>query len=122
MSPPLLPRIACALALITPLAGCVDGGMTPTLLAWDTVSLINTDKTMGDHAMSLYRGKDCSTVRAYYGGPYCIEKTRYNPPPPQEMYCYKSLGDVTCFERPDPYVSSRQLVGTPIHTPASGQR
>jgi hypothetical protein len=36
----------------------------------DTVSVINTDKTLVDHALTLTSGKDCSTIRAQNEGVY----------------------------------------------------
>lgn len=57
-----------------------------------------TDKTLVDHVVSFQSGKDCSTVRSEQGRTYCKED---EPNPMPVAYCYRSIGDVTCFTAPD---------------------
>jgi hypothetical protein len=97
------------LVILLALAGCKNieavgdalvGPPLATFVVLDAFSVVNTQKTVDDHLVSLVTGKDCSTVRASQGDRYCIA-----PPPPQPMmrrttYCYKSLADVTCYDRP----------------------
>lgn len=76
------------------LAGCTLGTM-------EAVSLMGTDKTVGDHVISLASGKDCSSVRKEQGKTYCKEDEMR--PPRAQMHCYRNIGQVTCYEKPLPY-------------------
>ncbi|MBO6520254.1 MAG: hypothetical protein JJ900_05105 [Rhodospirillales bacterium] len=64
------------------------------------VSLMGTDKTVGDHIISLGSGKDCSRVRKEQGLTYCVEDM---PQIRQNIYCYRDLGGVTCYDRSNPH-------------------
>ena len=81
-----------------------------TYNALSTMSVMGTDKTIIDHLVSFQRGKDCSTVRMEQGRTYCRED---EPNPQYEGYCYRTLGDVTCYEQPNPGVANAKPVGTP---------
>lgn len=72
----------------------------PLFTAVDMASLINTEKMVSDHVFSFATGKDCSTLKAREGRTYCAEYDRPQPYHPQEVYCYRSLGQVNCFDRP----------------------
>lgn len=61
--------------------------------------VVGTDKSLSDHLVSYRTGKDCSTVRVEQGRTYCRED---EPNPMPTMYCYPTLGDVMCYEQPDP--------------------
>lgn len=65
----------------------------------DTVSLINTDKTVIDHVAGVMSGQDCSTLRSMDGGHYC-QPHYENVPVVPPLYCYRTLGEVTCYDRP----------------------
>ncbi|MBL4614837.1 MAG: hypothetical protein JKY27_08190 [Magnetovibrio sp.] len=67
-----------------------------------------TDKTLVDHIVSYRSGKDCSTVRTEQGRTYCREDEDNSMP---EMYCYRSIADVTCYSEPNPARSETGLVG-----------
>jgi hypothetical protein len=94
------------------LSGCVwfneqgihTGMSAPTLATGlahlEVISLSNTRKTLGDHVATWVTGKDCSTVRAQLGeGAWCVDWPG-PPPPPQQVYCYSSLGKPSCFAQP----------------------
>lgn len=73
---------------------------TTQFLVGDAISTMATDKTFGDHAISLLSNKDCSTVRKQQGLTYCKEDD------PQlireaKVHCYNELGKVTCYKDPD---------------------
>ncbi|MDH5750487.1 MAG: hypothetical protein OEY85_14350 [Rhodospirillales bacterium] len=71
-----------------------------------------TDKTLGDNIYSLYSGKDCSSVRYQQGRTYCEED---EPNPSSRYYCYRTLGEITCYEDPDPHYSPQAQVGINDH-------
>lgn len=84
-----------------------------SLVALEGASLLASDKMATDHLVSLVSGKNCSVVRTEQGLEYCVE----DQPPPLKpnVYCYKTLGTVSCYDRPDPRRSPDQLVGRDEH-------
>ncbi|MDG4721210.1 MULTISPECIES: hypothetical protein [Thalassospira] len=78
-------------------------------LAFDVISIINTDKTLVDHVVSLSTGKDCSTIRKIDGKSYC----KKDPVPETPLYCYRTLAAVSCYRTPDPYNTGAQTVDWP---------
>ncbi|MGB0670552.1 MAG: hypothetical protein ACPGNT_03580 [Rhodospirillales bacterium] len=61
-------------------------------------SLATQKKTIPDQVISLASGKDCSSVRVEQGLTYCKEDEKVPNP---KMFCYQTLGSVTCYEEPD---------------------
>jgi hypothetical protein len=98
---PLRGLVVAALASV--LAGC-----DPSLMmsGASVVSLVATDKTLSDHAVSLATGRNCSTVRMSRGESFCA-------PEPHAMaaeHCYRTLGGISCYTRPDPQASDGAFV------------
>lgn len=111
-------QIIVAVLLSASLAGCSDvyGYVSrDTMNKVGTYNIISTgmvmatDKTVMDHVVSMRSGKDCSTVRSEQGRTYCRED---EPNPMPQMYCYRSLGDVTCYKDPNPARDAAGLVGS----------
>jgi hypothetical protein len=75
-------------------------GAAPTFWVLDVVSVINTQKTIDDHIVSLISGDDCSTVKASMGEPYCQARKPVIPTVLRVSYCYKNLANTTCYDRP----------------------
>ena len=98
----LLP--VCALGACGPL---ITAG-TPGLAQVEFLTVMGTDKTVVDHIVSLSSGKNCSYVRMEKGQYYCEED---EPKVQQNIYCYNTLGRVTCYTRPDPFDGRHQKVG-----------
>ena len=104
-------RFLFILFAISSLSACswftepVAASATPygILVAADVVSMIDTQKSLGDHVVSAYTGKDCSSYRYYQQNkPYCVE---VNPEPEQELneeplFCYNSMIGVNCYTSP----------------------
>jgi hypothetical protein len=101
---------AVALAAVMALGGCdaftFGGGTVAPVAFVEGASVVVTDKTLGDHLVSMYSGKDCSTIRTSKGMRYCAED---EPAPPPQPYCYRTLGKVTCYDRPDVRRGDRPL-------------
>ena len=89
-------RLSAALVLIFALAASGCTYLAPA----EGVSLMGTEKTLGDHLISLSSGKNCSTVRREQGLTYCEEDM---PQIRQNIYCYRDLGGVTCYDKADPH-------------------
>lgn len=101
-----------AMASLLVLGACAVYGVA------EGVSVISTEKSVADHAVSLYSGKDCSTVRIERGETYCAED---DVDPKILVYCYRTLGDVTCYDRPNPHKGGRQrAIGNNDHNLIKG--
>ncbi|MFM7422167.1 MAG: hypothetical protein ACKO54_21055 [Alphaproteobacteria bacterium] len=92
-------RPLCVLLLL--LAGCngVQAPGAPLLAipaAIEGVSLVTTQRGVGDNVVSLVTGQDCSYVRLAKGQTYCAS----DPPPPAQPICTRSLGKVDCWTTP----------------------
>ena len=62
-----------------------------------------------DHlAANRTAGHGCVRVRAGTGRSYCEED---EPKIKPNIYCYKTLAKVTCYDRPDPYGGRQKKMG-----------
>ena len=103
-------RILVICAGLLGLSAC-GGDVGLALIAASTASFIHTDKTVVDHAVSYSTDRDCSVLYMANDENYC------KPPEPIEpgqvaymssvLYCYRTLGGVSCYDRPD-YTASSQ--------------
>jgi hypothetical protein len=84
-----------------PLAAC------DSLALYEGGSAVVTGKSLSDQAISLASGKNCSTTRISQGLTYCVEDEAV---PVQNLYCYRTLGEITCYDRPE-YGDRQQKVG-----------
>ena len=94
------------------LSGCSAVATAPTgfpkLLGVNGASVIGTGKTITDHVVSFTTGKNCSTVRKNTGHHYCEEDELTVP---DNVFCYTTLGDVTCYDRPTPPRERKHIIG-----------
>lgn len=93
----------------TILVAACDAG---TFTAATGVSLMGSDKTIVDHAISIGSGKNCSILRTERGLTYCVEDM---PQVRQNIYCYRDLGGVTCYDQPSPNNTQQQRVDRNDH-------
>lgn len=107
------------------LGGCslVEGPVSTATAGVSTVLLINTGKTLTDHAVSYAIDEDCSMVNYEKTHHYCREWPEVKVRPEPELYCYRTLAQVECHTRPEPYGNKETLVGIrgawpPAATPA----
>ena len=113
--------VLLVLFCVVALGGCgplaMSGGPlamsgVPFLGQADALTVVGTDKTIVDHFVSISSGKNCSTVRREQGLHYCEED---EPEIKARVYCYNTLGRVTCYDRPDPHTNGVQKVGDNSH-------
>ena len=88
------------------------GGETGMMLiAASTASFIHTDKTVIDHAVSYSTERNCSVLNLAKDESYCKPKVPIEPGQiaymSSALYCYRTLGGVSCYDRPD-YTASSQ--------------
>jgi len=105
--PPLL------VAALLVLAAC-EPATTAAIAGASLVTLAYTDKTLGDHAAGLALQEDCSILYAAKKEPYCKDlpaKDRDNGMAELSaaLYCYRTLGGVSCYDRPDYMASQTRL-------------
>ncbi len=104
-------RIMMAMAGLLLLGACTGYG------AAEGISIMSTKKSLSDHVVSIYSGKDCSTLRIERGDTYCVED---EVEPKVLVYCYRTLGRVTCYDRPDPHKGRHRRVGINDHNLIKG--
>ncbi|HEY9569138.1 MAG TPA: hypothetical protein VIR38_13685 [Thalassobaculum sp.] len=109
-----LPLSLSAALLALGLTAC-DPASQAMLAGASLVSFVHTDKTVGDHFATWAFAKDCSTLTLANGEGYCRafvsaeEQAAAEAAAKAEQaatYCYRTLGDITCYRRPDPMASS----------------
>ena len=80
----------------------------PQLVGMEGATVIGTGKTISDHIVSFATGKNCSTVRKNTGGHYCEED---GVAAPDEVFCYNTLGNVSCYASPSPHGETHRSLG-----------
>ena len=113
----LTPAFAAPLFMLG-LAAC-DPASQAMMAGASLVSFVHTDKTLGDHVATWAFDKDCSTLTLANGEGYCHEFVTEEDRAAaaagaadvlEHTYCYRTLGDITCYRRPDPTASSAARV------------
>ena len=102
-------RMAVLIAVFVLLAGCSS---VPPVAIVDGATVVGSQKTLGDHFISYVSGKDCSTVRRNLGRTYCVED---EPNPVSRVFCYPTIGKITCYDKPDPRRQPYERVGRNDH-------
>ena len=98
-------RAALLFAVALPLSAC------DTLLMLEGGTAAATGKRLTDQTISFASGKDCSVNRISQGLTYCVEDEAQ---PVQNIYCYRSLAEVTCYGYPV-YSDRQQKIGENDH-------
>ena len=109
---PILRALALVIA-ISVLAALSACGAIPGFAQIEGMTTVATEKPLSDHFVSFFSGKNCSVVRREKGQTYCEEDELRSAAP--KVYCYRSIGGVNCYDRPDPFdgQSYRPLEETP---------
>ena len=97
---------ASALLSVTLLTGC-DPASNAVLTGASVVSLMQSKKTLTDQALSWALDEDCSTLFMLRGEEYCQPRALVDE---RERYCYRTLGSITCYAKPDPRSGPMTLV------------
>lgn len=101
-----------AIAVVLLMGFAVSACDPVTLGGLEAATLMGSEKTVVDHMVSMASGKDCSTIRKERGLTYCVEDM---PQVRQNIYCYRDLGGVTCYDRADPHSNGQQRVDRNDH-------
>jgi hypothetical protein len=103
-------RVFVICASLLGLSAC-GGEVGLAMMGASLATFIHTDKTVIDHAVGLSTDRDCSVLYLARAENYC--KLRVPIEPGQvaylssALYCYRNLGGVSCYDRPD-YMASSQ--------------
>jgi hypothetical protein len=103
-------RVFVICASLLGLSAC--GGEAGLILAGASIaSFIHTDKTVVDHVVGYSTARDCSVLYLSEDENYCKPQVPVEPGQvaamSATMYCYRTLGGVSCYDRPD-YTASGQ--------------
>jgi hypothetical protein len=86
--------------LLLLLASC--GTQSAYLLGAGLANFVYSDQVPSDYVAEFASGKQCSLLKAIQdGGPLCRETATDIVEKP--IYCYRTLGQPTCYSTPDPY-------------------
>jgi hypothetical protein len=92
-------RFASTLAVLGLIA--LGAGCEVVTTGASVASLMATKKTITDHVVSYAIGEDCSIVAYERGEPYCVGPG--DIPPTPIYHCYRTLGEISCYETADPF-------------------
>ena len=84
------------------LTACTDP-VSVALGGASVVSVVQTGKTISDHAMSAATGMDCSIGNTLSGVSWCQPPVNDAPDPAADLVCYRSIAEVTCYTRDNPH-------------------
>lgn len=100
-SPSALRPLSVLLALGV-LTACTDP-ISLALTGASAVSVVQTGKTVSDHAMSVATGMDCSIRNSLSGESWCKPAIIDAPDPSADLACYRSIANVTCYTHDNPH-------------------
>ena len=100
----LFPPVLAVLPAVFTLVSCEPVSMIATGATF--VSVIQSEETMTDKALSWALDKNCSIFQIARGEQYCQK----SGPDIPEQYCYRTLGSITCYAEPDPQASPEVAV------------
>ena len=90
-------------------AACGTGSVY--LITAQLASFIHTEKLPFDYIAELASGEECRPVVAVRdGGPLCrdnFDEPRFYEKP---IYCYRTIGTISCYDEPDPYTTNSEPV------------
>jgi len=105
------PRRAAALLAALIALGACEPTTTAVVAGASLATLIHTDKTLLDHAASYATDENCLILHSAHNEAYCQPPSGDVPDELMAMtvthYCYRTLGGVSCYDRPD-YAASSQ--------------
>lgn len=105
--------ILIALVLPMALSACA-GTATIAMAGISAASFAFTKKLPTDHVAGWITGEDCSALEAERTGQYCRTEAEVaaadaaaEPGAPAPVYCYRTIGAITCQNERDPTAESR---------------
>ncbi|MEM9682572.1 MAG: hypothetical protein AAF942_04840 [Pseudomonadota bacterium] len=99
-------RRKAGLAFILCAALLVACGSPATFYVGSAVlaNFVYTDKLPTDYLAELATGEECSLLKSQEdGGPFCRESFQERIVYEAPLYCYRTLGEITCYNKRNPY-------------------
>jgi len=91
------------------LSSCAAEALWGGYVVAETLTVVNTDKTMADNVTSAITNKDCRTIRKNQNGDtYCLDKKKKTNKT-KNVYCYRTLADPVCYTTQKPYGETKEL-------------
>jgi hypothetical protein len=85
--------------------GCT-GPIAIALAGASVASYAATGKSLSGHAVHSMTGRDCEMMNLLVAKPLCTrEQAAVEVADSEPLYCYHTLGQVTCHRVPDPWMS-----------------
>lgn len=112
-------RLAVPVLLAVLLFSGCGGEVGLALAGASAVSFATTDKFLSDHVVSAVTGEECSSLQLEQTGEFCRtpEEIAADQTAGQErradsaeMYCYRTLGKITCYNERDYQATLAQQV------------
>lgn len=94
-------RLLATIAALGAVTACTDP-VSVALSGASVVSVVQSGKTLSDHAMSAATGMDCSIRNTIAGDSWCMPPINDAPDPSAGLACYRSIAEVTCYRRDNP--------------------
>ena len=103
--------MAVIIFTVAPFALSACGGPESVfVLGAGLANFIHTDRVPTDYIAEYASGQECNLLKSIEdGGPLC--RNSFNPTvvePP--LYCYRTLGEPSCYVSPDPYKTGAQTI------------
>ena len=95
-------RPVSAVLMLSALTACSDP-LSVALSGASVVSVVQTGKTISDHAMSAATGMNCSIRNSISGESWCLPPLNDTPDPAANLACYRSIANVTCYTQDNPH-------------------
>lgn len=95
-------RPVSAFLILGALTACTDP-LSVALSGASVVSVVQTGKTISDHAMSAATGMDCSIRNSISGDSWCQPPLNDTLDPAASLACYRSIANVTCYTQDNPH-------------------
>jgi hypothetical protein len=106
---PRLPILALALTM---LAACQDVALVGLV---ENANYKTSGRSVSGWAISALTDEDCEPMRIFESQPFC--RPRPHQPPPVDPFCYRSIADVTCYNRADTLMPPGRLLPAPGQVP-----
>ena len=102
-------------AVMLPMAlGACSGTAAIAMAGISATSFALTDKFPVDHVATWVSGEECSALQAERTGEYCRTEAEIaaaeraaDPLQQPRVYCYRTIGEITCQSEPDPSAENR---------------
>lgn len=103
-------KILVPVAAMAFLVASCGGTESVFALGVGLANFVHTDKLPTDYVAEYASGKECNLLKSIEdGGPMCRDSFERNIIE-RPIYCYRTIGQPTCYATPDPYGTGAQQI------------